>query len=205
MKVTSARFIASATTPASFPKDHRPEIAFSGRSNVGKSSLLNALLNQKGLARTSSTPGRTQALNFFLVNESFYFTDLPGYGYAKVAKTARAAWGDLIENYLAKRRQLVLSILIVDSRHEPSPLDLQMKNWLQHFGLPFLVVSTKIDKLSANEQRASLQRAQKVLATERIIPFSSLTRQGVRELWNEIQATLDSSNEAKLTRGSGGN
>jgi GTP-binding protein len=205
MKITSARFVASATTPASYPRDQRPEIAFLGRSNVGKSSLLNTLLNQRGLARTSSTPGRTQALNFFLINESFYFTDLPGYGYAKVSKAARAAWGELIENYLAKRRQLVLSILIVDSRHEPSPLDLQMKNWLQHFGLPFLVVSTKIDKLSANEERASLQRARKVLGTERIIPFSALTRAGVRELWDEIQASMTAVSEEKLTRGSGGN
>jgi GTP-binding protein len=190
MKVTSARFVAAAATPASFPRDGRAEVAFIGRSNVGKSSLLNTLLNQKGLARTSSTPGRTQTLNFFLVNDSFYFTDLPGYGYAKVSKSARAAWGELIENYLAQRRQLVLSILIVDSRHEPSPLDLQMKNWLQHFGLPFLVVSTKIDKLSANEQRASLQRARKLLETDRLIPFSALTRQGVKELWSEIESRV---------------
>ncbi|HZS06903.1 MAG TPA: ribosome biogenesis GTP-binding protein YihA/YsxC [Blastocatellia bacterium] len=205
MKISSARFVASATAPPSFPKDERPEVAFLGRSNVGKSSLLNALLNQKGLARTSSTPGRTQAINFFLINEAFYFTDLPGYGYAKVSKAARASWGQLIEIYLAQRRQLVLSILIVDSRHEPSPLDLQMKTWLQHFGLPFLVVSTKIDKLSANERRASLQRARKLLETERVIPFSALTREGGRQLWDEIQSSLTGSNITKLTRSTGGN
>ena len=153
MKSIPAKFVASATTPASFVKDRRKEIAFMGRSNVGKSSLLNSLLSVKGLARTSSTPGRTQAINFFLIDEQFYFVDLPGYGYAKVAKTERAAWGRLIENYLAEREQLVLSILIVDARHEPSPLDLQMKSWLQHFGLPFLVVSTKNDKLTARERR----------------------------------------------------
>lgn len=200
MKSIAARFVASASTPASFPRDQRPEIAFLGRSNVGKSSLLNALLNKKGLARTSSTPGRTQALNFFLIDEAFYFTDLPGYGYARVAKTARAAWGQLVENYLAQRRQLVLSILIVDSRHEPSPLDLQMKNWLQHFGLPFLVVSTKIDKLSAQEQRVSLQRIRKTLATDRVVPFSALTREGLKELWNEIRAGIEGSKKILLTR-----
>lgn len=162
--------------------------------------MLNALLNKKGLARTSSTPGRTQALNFFLIDEAFYFTDLPGYGYARVSKTARSAWGQLIENYLAQRRQLVLSILIVDSRHEPSPLDLQMKNWLQHFGLPFLVVSTKIDKLSAQEQRVSLQRIRKTLATDRVVPFSALTREGLKELWSEIRASIEDSKEILLTR-----
>ncbi len=208
MKITSARFIASASTPSSFPKDERAEVAFLGRSNVGKSSLLNALLNQKGLARTSSTPGRTQTLNFFLINESFYFTDLPGYGYAKVSKAERAAWGELLENYLAQRPQLVLSILIVDSRHEPSPLDLQMKTWLQHFGLPFLVVSTKIDKLSANEQRASLQRARKLLETEHVLPFSAFTRAGLKPLWENIQTSVTGSIdriEMKLTRSTGGN
>jgi GTP-binding protein len=190
MKITSAKFVASATTPASFVKDHRKEIAFMGRSNVGKSSLLNSLLGVKGLARTSSTPGRTQAINFFLINEQFYFVDLPGYGYAKVSQTERQAWGRLIEKYLAQREQLVLSILIVDARHAPSPLDLQMKSWLQHFGLPYLVVSTKNDKLSATERRASQQRAITALATERIIPYSAVTRAGATQLWGAIRASL---------------
>ena len=161
-----------------------------GRSNVGKSSLINSLLGVKGLARTSSTPGRTQTINFFLINEAFYFVDLMGYGYAKTSQTNRQAWGALIEKYLAPRRQLVLCILIVDARHEPSPLDLQMKSWLQHFELPYLVVSTKIDKLSANERRASWQRAKQVLATEQIIPYSALTGEGAKQLWGEIQARM---------------
>jgi GTP-binding protein len=161
-----------------------------GRSNVGKSSLLNSLLKVNGLARTSSTPGRTQALNFFLINEAFYFVDLPGYGYAKVSKSERAAWGQLIENYLAQRECLVLSILIVDARHEPSPLDLQMKSWLQHIGLPYLVVTTKTDKLSANERRASHKRAVQLLATDKIIPYSSVTRDGVSQLWERILASI---------------
>ncbi|HYE73927.1 MAG TPA: ribosome biogenesis GTP-binding protein YihA/YsxC [Blastocatellia bacterium] len=190
MKAQSAKFIASATVWSSLPRDHKPEIAFLGRSNVGKSSLINSLLGVKGLARTSSTPGRTQALNFFLINEQLYFVDLPGYGYAKTSKTKRQEWGKLIEKYLAEREQLVLSILIVDARHEPSPLDLQMKSWLQHFGLSYLVVATKIDKLSANEQRLSLKRAQKILATQRVIPYSAVTREGARQLWDEIQADI---------------
>ncbi|MDQ3010855.1 MAG: ribosome biogenesis GTP-binding protein YihA/YsxC [Acidobacteriota bacterium] len=190
MKITSAKFVAAANLPTSFPKDRKPEVAFLGRSNVGKSSLMNSLLSVKGLARTSSTPGRTQSLNFFLINERFYFVDLPGYGYAKRSKVARHEWGQLIEKYLAEREQLVLSILIVDARHEPSPLDLLMKSWLQHFKFPFLVVSTKVDKLSANERHKSLQTAKKVLETEQILPYSSITRDGMKEVWNVIQARV---------------
>ena len=161
-----------------------------GRSNVGKSSLINSLLGVKGLARTSNTPGRTQALNFFAINGEMHFVDLPGYGYAKVSKADRLHWGKLIENYLAQRSALMLCILIVDARHEPSPLDLQMKSWLEHFGLSFLVVTTKIDKLSVNEQRVSLNRARKALATERIIPYSSVTQAGAKQLWDEIRTSL---------------
>lgn len=190
MKITSAKFVAAASVPTSFPKDRKPEVIFMGRSNVGKSSLMNSLLNVKGLARTSSTPGRTQTINFFLINEQFYFVDLPGYGYAKRSKAARHEWGQLIEKYLAEREQLVLSILIVDARHEPSPLDLQMKSWLQHFKFPYLVVSTKVDKLSANERHKSLQTAKKVLETEHILPYSSITRDGMKEVWNVIRESV---------------
>ncbi len=190
MKIDSADFKYSVKTMASMPKASLPEISFMGRSNVGKSSLLNSLLKVKALARTSSTPGRTQALNFFLINEAFYFVDFPGYGYAKVSKTERVAWGQLSEKYLAQRECLVLSILIVDARHEPSPLDLQMKSWLQHFGLPYLVVNTKNDKLSANERRASHKRAVQLLATDQIIPYSSVTREGASQLWERIMASV---------------
>jgi GTP-binding protein len=186
MKITSAKFSAAVATQESMLRDNKPEIAFLGRSNVGKSSLMNSLLKVSGLARTSSTPGRTQSLNFFLINEEFYFVDLPGYGYAKASKDKRNAWGKLIEKYLAERQQLVLSILIVDARHEPSPLDLQMKSWLQHFELPYLVVSTKVDKLSANDRRKSWQTAKKVLNTENIIQYSSVTREGAKDIWNVI-------------------
>jgi len=190
MKITSARFVAAVATPGSMLKDDKLEIAFLGRSNVGKSSLMNSLLGVKGLARTSSTPGRTQSLNFFLINEEFYFVDLPGYGYAKASKDKRHEWGKLIEKYLAERKQLVLSILIVDARHEPSPLDLQMKSWLQHFGLPYLVVSTKVDKLSANERRKSWQTTKKVLDSENIVQYSSVTREGAKDIWNVIGSSI---------------
>jgi GTP-binding protein len=190
LKIASAKFIAAALSPESFPKDRRPEIVFTGRSNVGKSSLINSLLGVKGLARTSSTPGRTQSINFFLINDEFYFVDLPGYGYAKTSKENRRAWGKLIEKYLAERQQLVLSILIVDARHEPSPLDLQMKSWLQHSGIPYLVVSTKVDKLSSNERRRSRERAEQILKTDRVIPYSSLTGEGAKHIWNEIRAGI---------------
>jgi GTP-binding protein len=190
MKITSAKFAIAATDVRSFPRDRRPEIAFLGRSNVGKSSLINSLLGVKGLARTSSTPGRTQSINFFLINDEFYFVDLPGYGYAKTSKEKRQAWGKLIERYLAERSQLVLCILIVDARHEPSPLDLQMKSWLQHFELPYLVVSTKIDKLSANEKQKSLQTAKKVLDTKSIIPYSSFTREGASQVWEWVRGRI---------------
>ncbi len=190
MRVRSAKFIAAATNVDSFPSDRRPEIVFIGRSNVGKSSLINSLLEVKGLARTSSTPGRTQSINFFLINEEFYFVDLPGYGFAKTSKENRRAWGKLIERYLAERKQLVLSILIVDARHEPSPLDLQMKSWLQHYGLPFLVVSTKIDKLKANEQSKSRQLTKKIFDTEDIIQYSSITRDGASQVWDVILASI---------------
>jgi GTP-binding protein len=190
MKITSAKFLVGANSPAAFPQDHRPEIAFLGRSNVGKSSLINSLLGIKKLAWTSARPGRTQTINFYLINESFYFVDLPGYGYARASQQARRAWGRLVEKYLAQRPQLVLSMLVVDARHEPSPLDLQMKSWLQHFGLPYLVVSTKIDKLSANQRRLSWQRAKKSLGTERIILYSAITCDGAAQVWEVIQASI---------------
>jgi GTP-binding protein len=190
MKITSAEFIAAATQSSSFPKTRLPEVVFLGRSNVGKSSLINSLLGVKGLARTSSTPGRTQSINFFLINKAFYFVDLPGYGYAKTSKENRQAWGQLIENYLAERDPLVLSILIVDARHEPSPLDLQMRSWLDHFGINSLVVSTKIDKLSSNERSKSLQSIKKNFNTELVIPYSSVTREGAGRVWEAVQASI---------------
>src|SRR4030095_15281207 len=143
MKIVSAEFVKSAFQEADWPNDPRPEIAFLGRSNVGKSSLINSLLGTKGLARTSSTPGRTQLINFFLINETFYFVDLPGYGYARVPVEIKQEWGPMVEKYLATRKNLVLSIAITDSRHTPTKLDLMMKEWLEARQKPFIIVATK--------------------------------------------------------------
>lgn len=145
MKVTSAKFAKSATSPEHYPRDGRPEIAFIGRSNVGKSSLINSLLGVRGLARTSSTPGRTQLINFFLINDAFYFVDLPGYGYARVPRDVKKHWGPMVEKYLATRPNLMLSIVITDSRHEPTELDLLMKEWLEASEKPFIIVATKVE------------------------------------------------------------
>lgn len=186
MKVTSATFVKSATSPEHYPKDGRPEIAFMGRSNVGKSSLINSLLGVHGLARTSSTPGRTQLINFFLINDAFHFVDLPGYGYARVPRDVKKLWGPMIEKYLATRPGLVLSIVITDSRHEPTELDLRMKEWLEARGKPFIIVATKTDKLSSNQLRASLSRASAVLGINEVVAYSAVTRSGAARIWKEI-------------------
>jgi GTP-binding protein len=186
MKITSATFVKSATSPEHYPRDGRPEIAFMGRSNVGKSSLINSLLDVKGLARTSSTPGRTQLINFFLINNAFYFVDLPGYGYARVPRDVKKLWGPMVEKYLATRPGLVLSILITDSRHEPTELDLLMKEWLEAKGKPLIIVATKADKLSSNQLRASLVRASAVLGSQELIAYSAVTGSGAARLWKEI-------------------
>jgi GTP-binding protein len=190
MKVTSAEFIKSAFHEADWPRDERLEIAFLGRSNVGKSSLLNSLLGVRGLARTSSTPGRTQSLNFFLINDQFRFVDLPGYGYARAPKALKAEWSAAAENYLAKREQLVLSIHLVDSRHEPSKQDLQLHEWLVHQGKPHLIVATKSDKLSNNELRRNIDEIARAFATDKVITFSSVKRKGHDAVWGAIEKSL---------------
>jgi len=187
MKIVSAEFIKSAFAETDWPRDERPEIAFLGRSNVGKSSLINSLLGVKGLARTSRTPGRTQSLNFFLINNRFRFVDLPGYGYARVPKIIRSSWGELATNYLAKRASLVLSIQIVDSRHEPTTLDLQLNEWLAAHQQPRVVVATKSDKLSNNELRKNLERVRTKLDAERVIAYSAVTGKGREEVWRTIE------------------
>ena len=190
MKITSAEFLKSSFQPADWPIEQLPEIAFMGRSNVGKSSLINSLLSVRGLARTSATPGRTQSLNFFLINRRFRFVDLPGFGYARVPKAIKASWGEMVSSYLAKREQLVLSIHIVDSRHEPTTLDLQLHEWLEHSARPRLVVATKSDKLSNNELKASLGRVKRVFGMDRVVAFSARTGRGGNEVWRAIESAL---------------
>jgi GTP-binding protein len=199
MKVTSATFVKSAFEEAQWPADRRPEVAFMGRSNVGKSSLINSLLRVKGLARTSSTPGRTQSLNYFLINERFYFVDLPGYGFARVPRDVRESWGRMVTGYLAKREPLVLSIHIVDSRHEPTKLDLQLREWLLFNGKPFLTVATKSDKLSQNELHKNLARARKALDAVgggtggELVAYSAVTGRGRESVWHAIEEAVAAS------------
>lgn len=191
MKLTSTEFIKSAFKEDDWPKDPRPEIAFMGRSNVGKSSLINSLLRTHGLARTSSTPGRTQSLNFFLINDQFSFVDLPGFGYARVPKVIKSTWGEMVTSYLAKRSQLMLSIHIVDSRHEPTNLDLQLHEWLRHTAKPRLIVATKSDKLSNNELRESMGRAKRLFGGDNVLAYSARTGRGREEVWRAIANALD--------------
>ncbi|HEX8564553.1 MAG TPA: ribosome biogenesis GTP-binding protein YihA/YsxC [Pyrinomonadaceae bacterium] len=186
MKITSAEFVKSAFAEEHWTTDGLPEVAFLGRSNVGKSSLLNSLLQRKGLARTSNTPGRTQSLNYFLINKRFYFVDLPGYGYARVSKAVRSSWGKMAEDYLAKREQLVLCIQLIDSRHEPTEQDRQLFEWLRHYGKTQLIVATKSDKLSSNELRKSIEKIGNILPGVSTVSYSAVTGRGREEVWRAI-------------------
>jgi len=193
MKVLSAEFVLSAREPAHYPPAVLPEIAFAGRSNVGKSSLINTLVKRKGLARTSNTPGRTQEINFFTVNNRFAFIDLPGYGYAKVPEAIRKHWGPMIETYLRERQTLRLVVLILDIRRDPSDEDRQLIGWLQFYRLRFLIVLTKIDKLSRNQLGERQRRIGENLALSPAMPlisFSAKTGEGKDILWREIKKAM---------------
>ena len=191
MKISSAEFVKSAFSRKDWPNDGRVEIAFLGRSNVGKSSLLNSLLQRRSLARTSNTPGRTQSINYFLINDKFYFVDLPGYGFAKVSKTMRADWGAMAEDYLSERAELALCIQLIDSRHEPTKLDLQLNEWLVFHQREHLVVATKSDKLSANELTKHLRKIEKDLAGSKVLPYSSQTGKGRDAVWAAIERSMN--------------
>ena len=193
MKIQSAGFVASATSPSQFPRDGLPEIAFAGRSNVGKSSLINRLLNRKGLARVSKTPGRTRAINFFKINQTFFFVDLPGYGYAEVSKALRLSWGPLIEGYLSSREVLRATVLIVDARHGPLEMDLELKAFLDYHGIPAIVALTKVDKLPRSRwpEQVRLTAQTLSLGSEQApILFSAETGEGVKALWSAITTFL---------------
>ncbi len=190
MKISSTEFIKSAFTEQDWLRDGKPEIAFLGRSNVGKSSFINSLLGVRGLARTSRTPGRTQSLNYFKINDRFYFVDFPGYGFARVPKAMKASWGEMASNFLAKRMELVLSIQIVDSRHEPTTQDLQLSEWLQHFDRPQLLVATKSDKLSNNELRKNVERIKRSFKADQVLAYSAVTGRGREEVWRAIENSI---------------
>lgn len=192
MHVKTTEFIKSATKPAHYPESELPEIAFAGRSNVGKSSLINVLVNRKSLVRTSSTPGRTQLINFFDVNGAFTLVDLPGYGFAKVPLAVKRQWGPMMETYLSKRANLRGVVLILDIRRIPRDEDLQMLVWLRTFSVPPLLVVTKCDKVSKNERERQMVLIARELGVERreLIPFSALSRDGVENIWLRIETLL---------------
>jgi GTP-binding protein len=194
MKIKSAELAHVVGAAWQLPPGDLPEVALAGRSNVGKSTLLNKLMNRKGLARTSGNPGKTRTLNFYLVNELIHLVDLPGYGYAKVSRWERLAWQKLLEGFLKERRSLNGVLLLVDSRHEAQKSDLQMAQWLQHFGTPMLLVATKVDKLSKNQQTVHLSRLTKTFQMK-VLPFSGVSGFGRDQVWQEIQAMAGLDNQ----------
>ena len=200
MKILTAEFIKSCRAPEQFPADRLDEIAFAGRSNVGKSSLINSLLNRRSLAKVSKTPGKTQSVNFFLVATSdqaagrLYFVDLPGYGYAKVAKSVRAEWGPLIERYLVQSAALKGVVLLVEAR-VVSPQDHQTVQWLQAIGRPVIVAVTKADKVRASERHRTFERVRSALRLGEdipVVPYSAETQEGRDALWGAIRDRLKS-------------
>jgi GTP-binding protein len=193
LEIKTAEFVKSAVKSAHYPPEDFPEMAFAGRSNVGKSSLINCLLKRKKLVRTSQTPGRTQTINFFIINGQFYFVDLPGYGYAKVSASVRAQWRPMMEGYLKNRQTLRGVVHILDSRHTPTPDDIQFWRWLNHQGIPSIPVLTKIDKLKRSQwdAQATLAAQSLSLYKEQIILFSSTTGLGREALLEKIVEKLE--------------
>ncbi|WP_129688049.1 ribosome biogenesis GTP-binding protein YihA/YsxC [Gottfriedia acidiceleris] len=189
MKVTTADIVISAVRPNQYPDTQFPEIALAGRSNVGKSSFINKMLNRKALARTSSKPGKTQTLNFFLINEQLFYVDVPGYGYAKVSKKEREAWGKMIETYITSREQLRAVILLVDLRHSPTEDDVMMYDFLKHYGIPVIIVATKADKIPKGkwDKHAKVVREKlQIEEGDELILFSSETGMGKEKAWSVI-------------------
>ncbi|PEG87166.1 MULTISPECIES: ribosome biogenesis GTP-binding protein YihA/YsxC [unclassified Lactobacillus] len=194
MIIKSSSYAVSAVREDQYPKDDLPEIALSGRSNVGKSSLINTLLNRKNLARTSSQPGKTQTLNFYLVNDEFYLVDVPGYGYARVSQKKRQEFGEMIQDYLETRPNLKGLVILIDSRHEPTKDDIAMYNYAQYLNLPILVVCTKIDKIKKSQVNKVMSRLKKNMDLNydhvTVLTFSSVTKLHVAELGNWIEEKI---------------
>ncbi len=194
MNLNKASLIISAVRSDQYPKDTIPEIALVGRSNVGKSSLINKLLNRRNFARTSSKPGKTCTINFYNIDDKVYFVDLPGYGFAKVSKREKEKWGHMIDEYLNVREHLCQIILLVDSRHDPTNDDITMLNWIRHYGFKVIVVATKSDKLSPRQLSKNILCINKKLnlhANDILIPFSINTDDGKEELWQLILNIID--------------
>lgn len=193
MEIKNPKYERTAVRPDQYPARGLPEIALVGRSNVGKSSFINALFNVKNLARVAATPGKTREINFYNLNDRLYLVDLPGYGYAKVSKAKKAAWDEMIATYLQSREQLKLILMLVDIRHTPTEQDALMHQWLRQWGGSNLLVATKADKIGRGQIRDRLQDIRATLqmdGTEILIPFSNVTRENRNEIWNQIRVML---------------
>ncbi|WP_026693755.1 ribosome biogenesis GTP-binding protein YihA/YsxC [Peribacillus kribbensis] len=193
MKITSSEIVISAVKPEQYPEGDLPEFALAGRSNVGKSSFINKMINRKALARISSKPGKTQTLNFYILNEALHFVDVPGYGYAKVSKSEREAWGKMIETYITTREQLRAVILIVDLRHPPSSDDVMMYNFLKYHEIPCVVIATKADKIPKGKWQKHLKITKETLdfdPNDDIVLFSSETGLGKEEAWKVLESKM---------------
>ncbi len=190
MDVQNVDLTISAVEEKQYPNTAHPEIAFVGRSNVGKSSLTNVLINRNGYARTSSQPGKTQTLNFYNIDDKLYFVDVPGYGYAKASKQNREKWGQMIEHYLTSRKQLKGVIALVDGRHAPTDDDISMHQWLAYYNIPTLTVATKMDKIVKgkwNKQESLIRHALGLKNDDSLVLFSAKTKQGKNEVWKWIE------------------
>lgn len=200
MVIKNAELETVCGITSKLPKNQKVEIAFAGKSNVGKSSLINGLLNRKALARTSSQPGKTQTINFYKINDEFYFVDLPGYGYAKVSASEREKWGKMIENYLHTSPTLSLVFLLVDIRHEPSANDKMMYDWILNNGFTPVIIATKLDKIKRSQLLKNLKIIRTKLEMHKediIFPFSAQTKQGRDEILSYIESVVNSSEEAE--------
>ena len=193
MKILDVKLTISAGRVSQFPIDNKNEFLLVGRSNVGKSSFINSIINRKNFARTSSKPGKTQTLNFYLINDFFYLVDAPGYGFANVNKQLKNKFGLIMENYLESRKNLKMVFLLIDFRHKPTDDDIMMYNYLKHYNIPVSIICTKVDKISKNSQEKQLNLISKTLDVrkEELIMFSSVTKLGKQEVHNKIIETLE--------------
>ena len=193
MVIKSVQLETVCGITSKLPDNMLPEIAFAGKSNVGKSSLINGIMNRKSLARTSSQPGKTQTINFYNVNEVFYLVDLPGYGYAKANQEVKAQWGKMIERYLQSSKQLKAVFLLIDIRHDPSANDKQMYQWMRHYGFDPIIIATKLDKINRSQIQKQLKAIRVGLEAQKdtiIIPYSSLSKQGREEIYDLLDSIL---------------